>query len=84
MIAVRLDSSLTDFPTGVKLIITQVLATTEDHLRAAWRICLGLGVIPPLSLLYLRIKLQEPEAFVHQSITRAKTPYWLVIKVRDI
>jgi MFS family permease len=38
-----------------------VLATGENHLRAAWRICLGLGVIPPLSLLYLRIKLKEPE-----------------------
>ncbi|KAF2837477.1 hypothetical protein M501DRAFT_1006549 [Patellaria atrata CBS 101060] len=35
-----------------------VLATTETHLRAAWRICLGLGMLPPLSLLYLRIKLQ--------------------------
>ena len=40
-----------------------VLATGEDHLRAAWRICLGIGVIPPLSLMYLRIKLQEPEAY---------------------
>ena len=38
-----------------------VLATGENHLRAAWRICLGLGVIPPLSLLWLRIKLKEPE-----------------------
>jgi MFS family permease len=32
-----------------------VLATGENHLRAAWRICLGIGVIPPLSLLYLRL-----------------------------
>jgi hypothetical protein len=31
-----------------------VLATGENHLRAAWRICLALGAIPPLSLLYLR------------------------------
>lgn len=57
-----------------------VLATTESHLRAAWRICLGLGVIPPLSLLYLRIKLQEPESFKRESMANTKTPWWLVIK----
>jgi MFS family permease len=50
-----------------------VLATGENHLRAAWRICLGIGVIPPLSLLYLRLKLQEPEAFKRESLAKAKT-----------
>lgn len=57
-----------------------VLATSQNHLRAAWRICLGLGVIPPLSLLYLRIRLQEPEAFKRNSMAKAKTPWKLVIK----
>lgn len=57
-----------------------VLATTENHLRAAWRICLGLGVIPPLSLLYLRLKLNEPEAYKRESMANTKTPWWLCIK----
>jgi len=57
-----------------------VLATTEKHLRAAWRICLGLGVIPPLSLLYLRIKLQEPEAFKRETMANTKTPWLLCIR----
>lgn len=57
-----------------------VLATGEDHLRAAWRICLGLGVIPPLSLLYLRLKLSEPEQFKRQNMKKAKTPWLLVFK----
>ncbi|RYN25054.1 putative metabolite transport protein [Alternaria tenuissima] len=57
-----------------------VLATGENHLRAAWRICLGIGVIPPLSLLYLRLKLQEPEAFKRESLAKAKTPWLLIIK----
>ncbi|EPS37869.1 hypothetical protein H072_8397 [Dactylellina haptotyla CBS 200.50] len=55
-----------------------VLATTEDHLRVAWRIMLGLGVIPPLSLLYLRLKLKEPEAYVQTAMKN--TPVWLTIK----
>lgn len=44
------------------------------------RVCLGLGVIPPLSLLYLRFKLREPEAFTTASMVKAKTPWLLCIK----
>jgi len=40
-----------------------VIICTENHLRAAWRISLGLGVVPPLLLLWLRVRLQEPEEF---------------------
>ena len=57
-----------------------VLACTENHLRAAWRIILGLGVIPPLSLLYLRAKLNEPEEFNRESMRNTKTPWRLVLK----
>ncbi|KAF1937792.1 MFS general substrate transporter [Clathrospora elynae] len=57
-----------------------VLATGENHLRAAWRICLGIGILPPLSLMYLRLKLQEPEAFKREALSNTKTPYLLVAK----
>jgi MFS family permease len=55
-----------------------VLIFTENHLRAAWRVALGLGVLPPLSLLYLRVKLREPEEFNRERMH--KYPYWLIIK----
>jgi MFS family permease len=55
-----------------------VLIFTENHLRAAWRVALGLGVIPPLSLLWLRIKLQEPEQYNRQKMH--KYPIWLIVK----
>ncbi|KAF2621170.1 MFS general substrate transporter [Macroventuria anomochaeta] len=57
-----------------------VLITGENHLRVAWRICLGIGIIPPLSLLYLRLKLHEPEAFKRESLAKAKTPWLLVAR----
>lgn len=57
-----------------------VLACGDGHLRAAWRICLGLGVIPPLSLIYLRLKLNEPEEFNRETMKDTRTPWWLVIK----
>ncbi|OJD14170.1 hypothetical protein AJ78_05457 [Emergomyces pasteurianus Ep9510] len=56
-----------------------VLIFTEDHLRVAWRVMLGLGVIPPLSLLYLRLRLQEPEEFNRERMY--KYPVWLIVRL---
>lgn len=64
--------------TLVPLIL--VLICTEDHLRLVWRLSLGLGVIPPLSLLYLRLKLQEPEEFKRETMKNTRTPWMLVLK----
>ncbi|KEF63503.1 uncharacterized protein A1O9_01481 [Exophiala aquamarina CBS 119918] len=55
-----------------------VLIFTENHLRAVWRVALGLGIIPPLSLLWLRIKLQEPEEYHRNKMNHY--PYWLILK----
>lgn len=55
-----------------------VLATGPGYLRAAWRIFLGIGCLPPLSLLYLRLKLKEPEEYNRQKMN--KYPVWLIIK----
>lgn len=55
-----------------------ILATTEAHLEPAWRICLGIGILPPLSLLYLRLKLEEPEEFKRESIKSARDTPWLL------
>lgn len=60
----------------VAMIVTYI---APHHLHAVWRICLGLGIIPPLSLLYLRLKLKEPEAYSRESFKK-KTPYWLAFK----
>lgn len=43
-----------------------------------WRTSLGIGVIFPLSLLYLRFKLEEPEEFSKESMKK-ETPYKLVL-----
>lgn len=57
-----------------------VLICSENHLRLVWRLSLGLGVIPPLSLLYLRLKLDEPEEFKRETMKNTKTPWLLVLK----
>ncbi|KAI9888911.1 MAG: hypothetical protein M1814_006143 [Vezdaea aestivalis] len=68
------------FIVGAIVPMILVLICSESHLRAVWRVALGLGVVPPLSLLYLRIKLKEPEEFNRESMKHAKTPYLLCLK----
>ncbi|OQD74014.1 hypothetical protein PENDEC_c012G06364 [Penicillium decumbens] len=69
-----------DFGFVVSALVPMILVLifTEDHLRAAWRVALGLGIIPPLSLIYLRFKMNEPEEFDRQRMH--KFPVWLIIK----
>ncbi|ESZ92439.1 putative metabolite transport protein [Sclerotinia borealis F-4128] len=68
------------FVVGAFIPYLLVVICTEDHLRAAWRIALGLGVVPPLLLIYLRLKLKEPEEFQRESMKHVSIPYGLVIK----
>lgn len=51
-----------------------------EHLTPVWRITLGLGAIPPMSLFFLRLKFKENEQFVKNNLKRVRTPYWLAIK----
>lgn len=69
-----------DFAYVVSALVAMILVLifSEDHLRAVWRIALGLGVIPPLSLFYLRLKLNEPEQFDKERMH--KFPIWLIVK----
>lgn len=63
--------------TFVPMIVTLI---APNNLGLVWRLSLGLGVIPPLSLIYLRIKLKEPESFSRESFRETRTPYWLALK----
>ncbi|KAF9046891.1 MFS Git1p-related glycerophosphoinositol and glycerophosphocholine permease [Hymenopellis radicata] len=52
----------------------------DDHLRAVWRLSLGLGVIPALAVLIWRIRMNEPERFKKDSMKHARIPYKLVLR----
>ncbi|KXT12803.1 hypothetical protein AC579_1822 [Pseudocercospora musae] len=70
-----------DFGFVVGTLVPMVVARiAPNNLDLVWRLSLALGVIPPLSLIYLRIKLKEPESFSRESFRATKTPYWLAIK----
>ncbi|KAF8920235.1 MFS Git1p-related glycerophosphoinositol and glycerophosphocholine permease [Mucidula mucida] len=52
----------------------------NDHLRAVWRLSLGLGVIPALAVLIWRMRMNEPERFKKDSMKYARIPYKLVLR----
>lgn len=77
----------TNLQIDVGFVVAYIVATVvvyitgETHLRAAWRIILGIGVIPPLSLIWMRFKLKEPEAFQREKMSsKQKTPWLLILK----
>ena len=64
----------------VAMILVLITGEEPGQLQTAWRVGLGLGAIPPLSLLWLRYKLKEPEEFNRETMKHVRTPYWLVFK----
>ncbi|KAG5355205.1 putative metabolite transport protein [Yarrowia sp. C11] len=52
----------------------------ENHLTWVWRLTIGLGAIPPLSLFYLRTRFKEPETFRKNNFKRTRAPYLLALR----
>ncbi|SCV01071.1 LAME_0G13872g1_1 [Lachancea meyersii CBS 8951] len=61
----------------VPLILLKICG--EEHLTPVWRITLGLGAIPPLSLFLLRFKYKEGKQYQNTKFQRTM-PYWKVFK----
>lgn len=54
-------------------------ACDNGHYSTIWRTSLGIGVVFPLVLFILRLRLKEPPEFSKESMKR-KTPYALVLR----
>ncbi|KAJ3575504.1 hypothetical protein NP233_g1045 [Leucocoprinus birnbaumii] len=52
----------------------------NDHLRAIWRLSLGLGAVPAMVVFIWRLSMDEPTRYKKDSMKRARIPYKLVIK----
>lgn len=52
----------------------------NNHLRAVWRLSLGLGVVPALAVLIWRLNMQNPSHYRKNSMRDTRIPYWLIIK----
>ena len=67
------------FVVGAFVPLVLLWICKEDHLTPVWRISIGLGAIPPISLFFLRLKYKEGKNFEKTKFTKG-LPYWRIIK----
>jgi hypothetical protein len=56
------------------------LSFGEHHLRAVWRLSLGLGFVPAVVVFFWRLRMEEPTRYKTDSMKHARIPYLLVLK----
>nr|GAT50232.1 MFS Git1p-related glycerophosphoinositol [Mycena chlorophos] len=52
----------------------------EHHLRAAWRLTLGLGFVPAIAVFAWRWNMEEPPMYKKSSMKNIRIPYMLVLR----
>lgn len=52
----------------------------DNHLRAVWRMSLGLGFIPAMAVFIWRLNMEEPDSYKKSSMKNVKIPYGLVLR----
>ncbi|TBU49805.1 metabolite transporter [Dichomitus squalens] len=75
-------NSMIDFGFVVSSFVPLVLFWIfgEHHLRAVWRLSVGLGFIPALLVFLWRLRMDEPTRYKKDSMARAKVPYLLILR----
>lgn len=68
------------FVVGAFVPYVVAAACHNGHLSTQWRVSLGIGVIFPLVLFVLRLRVKEPEEFSRNSMAHVKIPYKLALK----
>ncbi|KXJ85293.1 MFS phospholipid transporter Git1 [Microdochium bolleyi] len=74
-------NSMIDFGFVIGAFVPYIVAVAanDTNYETIWRTSLGIGVVFPLFLFYLRFKLKEPEEFQTENMKRS-TPYGLVLR----
>ncbi|KAF9524855.1 MFS Git1p-related glycerophosphoinositol and glycerophosphocholine permease [Crepidotus variabilis] len=75
-------NSMIDFGFVVSAFVPLVLYWIfgDNHLRAVWRLSLGLGVVPALGVFIWRLNMEEPARYKRDSMKHAKIPYLLILR----
>ncbi|KAF8071986.1 putative metabolite transporter [Lyophyllum atratum] len=75
-------NSMIDFGFVISSFVPLVLFWIfgDNHLRAVWRLSLGLGVVPALLVFVWRLNMDEPTRYKKDSMKSARIPYRLIFK----
>ncbi|KAF9933038.1 Plasma membrane permease, mediates uptake of glycerophosphoinositol and glycerophosphocholine [Linnemannia zychae] len=72
-------NTMIDFGFVVAAIVPLILAAAGCSYEVIWRVSFGFGVLPPLSVLYFRVKMTNSEIFQRNNLKR-NVPYLLIIR----
>ncbi|KAL8280317.1 hypothetical protein RQP46_007234 [Phenoliferia psychrophenolica] len=64
----------------VPWLLLYVCGESDRALHYVWRAAFGVGVVPPVLVLFWRFKMAEPLRFQKESMKNTTTPYWLIFK----
>ncbi|OAA66502.1 Major facilitator superfamily domain, general substrate transporter [Niveomyces insectorum RCEF 264] len=66
-------------PLAIMVFMIVLSAAGTNHLSTVWRVCMGIGVLFPLSVFYFRIKMLNSKLYRRGAIKK-KVPYLLVLR----
>lgn len=64
----------------VPLLVLLCFHQRVEHYEAVWRLSLGLGLIPPITIFWFRYKMAVSTAYRKSSAKKQHPPYWLIFK----
>ncbi|KAF9281753.1 Plasma membrane permease, mediates uptake of glycerophosphoinositol and glycerophosphocholine [Mortierella alpina] len=79
LIVVLVTNTVIDFGFVLAALVPLVLAAAGCSYEVIWRASFALGVLPPLLVLYFRLKMTNSEIFQRNAIKR-NVPYLLIIR----
>ncbi|KAJ2957114.1 hypothetical protein NQZ79_g7128 [Umbelopsis isabellina] len=81
LLFIMVTNFMIDFGYVISALVPIILLAIfgEEHLEPVWRLSLGLGIIPPLSVLYFRLRMSDPTRY-RKSHMKRRVPYWLIFK----
>ncbi|KAG0204329.1 hypothetical protein BGX33_008574 [Mortierella sp. NVP41] len=79
MLVALATNTMIDFGFVLSAVVPLIIALAGSSYEVIWRVSFGFGVIPPLSVLYFRLKMRESEVFQKNNLKR-NVPYLLIIR----
>lgn len=64
----------------VPLLLLLCVGRKEEHYGIVWRTAFALGAVPPLAIVWFRLRMAIATAYRKSSMRKQRVPYWLALK----
>lgn len=64
----------------VPLLLLLCVGKKQEHYDIVWRTSFALGAVPPLGIIFFRLRMAVATAYRKSSMRKQRVPYWLALK----